>query len=84
MSNTLYVGNLSYQMTDEELAQVFSSIGPVTSAKIIRDRMSGRSRGFGFVEFETAELAKKGLELNNQEVKGRNLFVTEAREKAPR
>jgi len=82
MPNSLYVGNLSYQMTDDELAQVFSGIGPVKSAKIVRDRVSGRSRGFGFVEFDSPDLVKKGLELNNQEIKGRKIFVSEAREKA--
>lgn len=81
MSNTVYVGNLSYQMTEQELADVFSSIGNVQEAKIIQDRMTGRSRGFGFVEFTSAEDAKRAIDLNGKEIKGRNIFVSFAREK---
>lgn len=82
MSNSVYVGNLSFEMTEKDLADVFSSIGPVASAKIISDRLSGRSRGFGFVEFESVSDVKKALDLNGKEIKGRSLLVSEAREKA--
>lgn len=81
MSNTVYVGNLSYQMSEQELADVFSSIGNVNEAKIIQDRMTGRSRGFGFVEFSSGDDAQRAIDLNGKEIKGRNIFVSIAREK---
>jgi RNA recognition motif-containing protein len=82
MAYSVYVGNLSYQMTEQELTEVFSSVGVVKSAKLIQDRLSGRSRGFGFVEFDTEEEMKRALELNAKEIKGRGIFVSEAKEKA--
>lgn len=81
MSDTVYVGNLSYQMNDQELADVFSTVAAVKEAKIIIDRMSGRSRGFGFVTLASAQDAQKALALNGKEIKGRAIFVSEAREK---
>lgn len=82
MGNTLYIGNLSFQMSDQDLNDIFATYGAVKSAKIIQDRLSGRSRGFGFVEFESSDSAKKALELNGKEIKGRAISVSEAREKA--
>ncbi len=76
---TLYVTNLSYLIDDFRLRQIFSPFGEVLSAKIIMDRETGRSRGFGFVEMqsEAADSATKGM--NGKEVEGRVLTVTEAR-----
>ncbi|MEY2695935.1 MAG: hypothetical protein RL333_73 [Pseudomonadota bacterium] len=76
---TLYVTNLSYLIDDLRLRQIFSPFGEVLSAKIIMDRETGRSRGFGFVEMqsEAADSATKGM--NGKEVEGRVLTVTEAR-----
>jgi RNA recognition motif-containing protein len=82
MSNTIYVGNLSYRMSEGELASAFSSFGNVSEAKIIQDRMTGRSRGFGFVSFDSDEEAQKALEMNGKEVGGRSVFVSIAREKS--
>ena len=72
-------------MTDETLEETFSEFGNITSAVVIKDRISGRSRGFGFVEFEDEESAKKAMEgLNGKDVQGRTLKVDEAREQRPR
>ena len=81
MAKKLYVGNLSFDMTDEELQAAFSEFGEIVSATIVRDRISGRSRGFGFVEFSSEEEAQsaKGA-MNGKDVKGRALKVDEARE----
>ena len=79
MTKKLFVGNLAYAMTDDQLLQIFSAHGKVVSANIIKDRFSGRSKGFAFVEFETeaeAEAAMKALDGSEQE--GRNLVVKEA------
>jgi cold-inducible RNA-binding protein len=76
----LYVGNLPYSMTDQSLAEVFAEFGPVASASVIMDRMSGRSKGFGFVEIEDDSLAQKAIEkLNNTQIEGRNILVSVAR-----
>ncbi len=82
----IYVGNLSYQMTEEELSGVFAEFGEVTSAKIIVDRhMNNRSKGFGFVEMEDDEAAKKAIEaLEGKELQGRTLRVNEARPREDR
>ena len=83
----LYVGNLSFDMTDEDLQQVFEEYGTVNKVNIIMDRDSGRSKGFGFVEMENSEDGEKAVqELDGQEVKGRNLKVNQARprEEKPR
>ncbi len=76
----LYVGNLSYQMTDDDLRAAFEQYGEVSSAKIIRDRETGRSKGFGFVEMPSDTDAEAAIrELDNAEVQGRNLKVNQAR-----
>jgi RNA recognition motif-containing protein len=75
----IYVGNLSWSMTDEDLNNLFSQYGTITSAKILKDKMSGRSKGFGFVEMDDAEAAKSAIAaLNEQEVQGRKLIVNES------
>lgn len=80
MSKKLYIGNLSYSTTDESLKAACTSFGTVESAIIISDKMSGRSKGFGFVEMSTEEEAQKVVEgLNGQEVDGRAVRVSEAR-----
>jgi RNA recognition motif-containing protein len=80
MNKKLYVGNLSYTTTEDELHRMFAEIGPVTSASLITDRQTGQSKGFGFVEMETAEAAQKAIEqLNNTMVNDRALTVNEAR-----
>lgn len=76
----LYVGNLPYSTTNESLGEMFSGYGTVVSAVIIMDRMSGRSKGFGFVEIEEDEGADKAIaEMDGKEVEGRNIKVNEAR-----
>ena len=76
----LYVGNLPYSMSGEELGGVFAPFGEVASANVIQDRETGRSRGFGFVEMSNDEEAKAAIEaLNGKDVNGRNLIVNEAR-----
>ena len=75
----IYVGGLPYQVTDEQLAQMFSSYGEVQSAKIILDRQTNRSKGFGFIEMDD-ESGKRAMdELNGAELGGRTLTVNEAR-----
>ena len=81
----IYVGNLSYRMSDGELREVFSEFGEVSSARIINDRETGRSKGFGFVEMPDDNEANVAIEaLNGKEVSGRNLRVNEARPREPR
>ena len=76
----IYVGNLSYEVTEEDLRQAFGTFGEVTSAKIITDRSSGTPRGFGFVEMSTKAEAQAAITgLNGTELKGRTLNVNEAR-----
>ena len=75
----IYVGNLSWSMTDEDLNTLFSEYGTVGSAKILKDKMNGRSKGFGFVEMEDEEAAKAAIAaLNESEVQGRKLIVNES------
>ncbi len=75
----IYVGNLSWSMTDDDLMNLFTEHGTVTSAKILKDKMNGRSKGFGFVEMEDAEAAKAAIAaLNEVEVQGRKLIVNES------
>ncbi len=81
----LYVGNLSYDLTEDDLRNAFAQHGDVDSAKIISDRMTGRSKGFGFVEMPNDDEARTAIEsLNDVELKGRNLKVSEARPKQDR
>jgi len=76
----IYVGNLSYEVTEEDLRTSFESFGKVESANIIKDKYSGKSKGFGFIEMPSAEESKAAIEgLNGKELKGRNLNVNEAR-----
>ena len=87
MAKKLYVGNLSYNMTEDTLKDTFSAAGSVDSAIIIKDKMSGRSKGFGFVEMSTDEEAQKAIEMfNGKDLDGRALTVNEARpmEERPR
>jgi len=80
MSNKLYIGNISYNTTDDSLKEAFSQFGSVESAVIITDKFSGRSKGFGFVEFSTEEEAGKAIkEMDGQEMDGRAIRVSEAR-----
>ncbi len=80
MAKKLYVGNLSYSTTSESLQTAFSQAGNVVSATVITDKMTGRSKGFGFVEFATDEEAAAAISmLNGKEVDGRALNVSEAR-----
>lgn len=80
MSKKLYVGNLSFQTTDQDLQQLFAQAGTVESASVIEDRDTGRSKGFAFVEMSTEEEATAAIEqFNGKEVAGRALKVNEAR-----
>ena len=79
----IYVGNLSWSMTDDDLMNLFTEHGTVTSAKILKDKMNGRSKGFGFVEMEDDEAAKAAIAaLNEIEVQGRKLIVGESQPRA--
>src|SRR5436190_24133759 len=80
MSTKLYVGNLAFQTTSEELQSLFAQAGTVESASVVEDRMTGRSRGFAFVEMSTADEANTAIEqFNGKEVGGRALKVNEAK-----
>jgi len=82
MGNKLYVGNLPYRTNQEELTELFSQYGEVTFVRIITDRESGRSRGFGFVEMSTPESAQEAIDsLHDKENLGRKLIVNIARDK---
>ena len=81
----IYVSNLSFNVQDEDLREFFTPYGEVTSAKIINDRETGRSRGFGFVEMSDDAASKKAIaELNDAEVDGRTIKVMEAKPKEDR
>jgi cold-inducible RNA-binding protein len=85
MATKLYVGNLSFKTTSDDLREYFAQAGTVESASVIEDRETGRSRGFGFVEMATAEDAKAAIEqFNGKDLNGRNLTVNEARPKTDR
>jgi len=76
----IYVGNMNFNLSNEDLFNLFSQFGEVSSAKIINDKETGRSKGFGFVEMENAEDALKAIaSLNESDVQGRKLIVNEAR-----
>jgi len=81
----MYVSNLSFHTTDADLKKLFEEFGAVSSAKVITDRETGRSRGFGFVEMDSNDDANKAIKgLNGKDLEGRSMSVSEAREKAPR
>ena len=85
MGNKLYVGNLPYSVRDAELGQAFAAFGSVTSAKVMMERDSGRSKGFGFVEMGSDAEARAAIEgMHDQPLQGRNLVVNEARPMEPR
>src|SRR4051812_17419367 len=85
MGKKLYVGNLPYSVDDAALESHFSSVGKVDSARVITDRDTGRSKGFGFVEMASDDEASKAIEsLNGQDLGGRGITVSEARPQAPR
>ena len=78
----MYVSNLSFHTTDEDLRKLFTQYGTVSSAKVITDRETGRSRGFGFVEMESSKEANEAMKnLDNKEIEGRPISVTVARER---
>ena len=82
MAKNLYVGNLSYSTTSADLSELFGALGEVTSVNLITDRMSGRSKGFAFVEMAEYDAAQKAInELNGKEIDGRAIKVAEARPK---
>jgi len=85
MGTKLFVGSLSWGVTDDMLREAFEQAGVVISAKVIIDRMSGRSKGFGFVEMESAEGAEAAIEMwNEKELDGRKVIVNEARPREER
>lgn len=84
MAKKLFVGNLSYKTTDDSLRSAFEQAGAVISASVIMDKMTGKSRGFGFVEMEDADADAAVNSLNGKELDGRPLTVNEARPMAPR
>lgn len=85
MGNKLYVGNLPYSYRDSDMEQAFSQFGTVTSAKVMMERDTGRSKGFGFVEMSSPAEAQAAIEgMNGQQVGGRGLVVNEARPMEPR
>ena len=85
MNNKLFVGNLSYDLDDATLKDAFAQVGTVTSASVIIDKRTGRSKGFGFVEMSSNEEAQEAIKaLNGKEVDGRAMTVSEARPMKPR
>ena len=85
MANKLFVGSLAWTATDDDLAQFFAAAGTVVSAKVIVDRETNRSKGFGFVEMSTDDEAKVAVDtLNGKDLAGRPVAVSEARPQAPR
>jgi RNA recognition motif-containing protein len=85
MANKLYVGNLPYSYANADLEKLFSPFGQVRSAEVIMDRMTGRSRGFGFIEMDSPQATQDAIRgLHEKEIEGRNLTVNEARERTPR
>jgi RNA recognition motif-containing protein len=85
MSNKLYVGNLSFRVTNEDLHDYFAAAGAVESANVVFDRETGRSRGFGFVEMASEDDANNAIaQFNGQEYDGRNMVVNEARPREDR
>ncbi len=84
-SKKLYVGGLPYQVTEDKLREIFSAHGAVESAVVIMDRMTNRSKGFGFVEMSSQEEAQAAIDkLNGTDLEGRNITVNEAKPRQPR
>lgn len=84
MAKKLHIGNLAYSVSDDTLKDAFSQFGGVESAIIVKDKVSGRSKGFGFVEMSTDEEASQALEkLNKTQLEGRTIFVSEAKSLGP-
>mgnify|MGYP001586261492 CR=1 FL=1 len=80
MSSKLFVGSLPFATTEDELRELFSQAGEVASARVITDKFTGRSRGFGFVEMSSADAAQKAIQMfNNYSMQGRTIVVSEAR-----
>ncbi|MEP6848524.1 MAG: RNA-binding protein [Acidobacteriota bacterium] len=85
MSTKLYVGNLSFQTSNQDLNELFASVGTVETANVVEDRETGRSRGFGFVEMASKDEAENAIaQLNGKEVNGRELKVNEAKPREDR
>lgn len=85
MATKLFVGSLPFATTSDQLNEIFSKAGKVVEANVVMDKMTGRSRGFGFVEMASEEDSKKAIDtLNGTEIDGRKIFVSEARPQAPR
>ncbi len=85
MGNKLYVGGLPFSVTEGQLEEIFTAHGSVESAKVISDKFTGQSRGFGFVEMSSGSEAQKAIEaLNGTQLEGRTLTVNEAKPMAPR
>jgi len=81
----IYIGNLPWEATDEELKRAFEAFGEVSRATIIKDKFSGRSKGFGFIEMPDSDKAMKAIEsMNGKEFMGRNLKVNEAKPRPPK
>jgi RNA recognition motif-containing protein len=79
----IYVGNLSQEVTEDDLREAFESFGQVTSVKVIKDKFTGESRGFGFIEMPSKQEAKSAMDdLNSTELKGKAIIVNEARERS--
>ncbi|MEW6227004.1 MAG: RNA-binding protein [Bacillota bacterium] len=84
MTKTLYVGNLPWSVTDEELGEAFRTVAEVKSTRVITDRETGRSRGFGFVEIDDEDVERVVAAMNGMEIHGRQIIVNEARPRQPR
>lgn len=81
----LFIGSLPWSITNDRLAEIFAEAGTVESANVVLDKMTGRSRGFGFVEMSTVEEAQKAVEtLNGREIEGRTIIVSEAKPQVDR
>ena len=85
MAAKLFVGSLPFATTSDQLREMFAKVGQVVDANVVTDKMTGRSRGFGFVEMASDEDAKRAITtLNGSDLEGRKIFVSEARPQAPR
>jgi cold-inducible RNA-binding protein len=82
--NKLYVGNFPYSVDESRLREMFSSFGPIEDISLIKDRLTGRSKGFAFITFATQQAAETALSQNGKDIEGRTLKVNMAQEKAPR